>query len=69
VLVPAVLDSEMAGLAVAGAGGGEDGIVTVGTYGMVTEEVLVTDGPLGGVPVAVPVLEIDPAVTFAAVVV
>ena len=37
--------------------------------GMVTEEVAVTVGPVGGVPVAVPVLVIAPASTSAWVVV
>ena len=37
--------------------------------GMVTEEVLVTGGPEGGVPVAVPELVIEPASTSAWVVV
>ncbi len=37
--------------------------------GMVTEDVAVTFGPLGGVPVAVPVLDIEPAFTSACVVV
>jgi hypothetical protein len=37
--------------------------------GIETEDVAVTLGPLGGVPVAVPVLLMRPAVTSAAVVV
>jgi hypothetical protein len=36
---------------------------------MVSEDVAVTGGPLGGVPVAVPVLWIEPLVTSVAVVV
>jgi hypothetical protein len=36
---------------------------------MVNVWLAVTGGPLGGVPVAVPVLVIQPAVTFAVVVV
>jgi hypothetical protein len=36
---------------------------------MVNEDVTVTTGPLGGVPLAVPLLKIDPAFTSACVVV
>ena len=41
----------------------------LGAAGMVTEDVSVTGGPVGGVPVAVPVLVTDPASTSAWVVV
>jgi len=39
------------------------------TAGIVSEELSVTFGPVGGVPVAEPVLEIDPASMSACVVV
>jgi hypothetical protein len=41
----------------------------VSDAGMVSEDVTVTAGPVGGVPLAVPVLEMDPASTSACVVV
>jgi hypothetical protein len=37
--------------------------------GIISEDVIVTTEPLGGVPLAVPVLEMDPAFTSACVVV
>ncbi len=40
-----------------------------GAKGIFNVEVPVTGGPLGGVPVAVPVLDIEPAFTSACVVV
>jgi hypothetical protein len=43
-----------------------DGVVETG---MVSEELAVTHGPLGGVPLTVPVLEMLPALTSACVVV